>query len=68
MSAIDALVADTRNGAAALGVADRLGVIAPGKLADLIAVGGDPTADIAALRGVSFVMQGGRVMANDGRR
>lgn len=64
MSAAQALVAATRNGAAALGAADRLGVIAPGKLADLVAVEGDPTADIAALRNVSLVMQGGRVMTN----
>ena len=67
MSAADALAAATRNGAAALDAADRLGVIAPGKVADLVAVEGDPTADITALRHVSLVMQGGRVMA-DGRR
>ena len=60
MSASRALVAATRHGAEALGVGDRLGTIARGKLADLIAVEGDPTADITALRRVSLVVQGGR--------
>jgi imidazolonepropionase-like amidohydrolase len=63
MSATDALVAATRHGAEALSAGDRLGAIARGKLADLVAVDGDPTTDIAALRRVSFVMQGGQVVA-----
>jgi imidazolonepropionase-like amidohydrolase len=63
MNAPDALVAATRHGAAALGCSDRFGTIACGKLADLIAVDGDPTADISALRRVTLVMQGGRVAA-----
>jgi imidazolonepropionase-like amidohydrolase len=63
MNAPDALVAATRHGAAALGWGDRLGTIARGKLADLIAVDGDPTLDISALRRVTLVMQGGRVAA-----
>lgn len=66
MGAPEALVAATRHGAEALGAADRLGVIARGKVADLVAVDGDPTADIAALRRVSLVVQGGRVMAGGG--
>jgi imidazolonepropionase-like amidohydrolase len=66
MSPSQALVAATRHGAEALGAGDRLGVIARGKVADLAAVDGDPTADIAALRRVSLVVQGGRVMAGGG--
>src|SRR6266536_172529 len=45
---------------------DRLGAIAPGFEADIIAVDGDPSRDITALRRVSFVMKGGRVVRNDG--
>jgi len=41
------------------------GAIEPGRAADLIAVDGDPLADVGALRRVRFVMQGGRVVRND---
>jgi len=64
MSAPQALVAATRHGAEALGADDRLGVIARGKLADVVAVEGDPTADIAALDRVALVMQGGQMMVD----
>jgi len=63
-----AIVAATSLNAAALGLADRIGAIAPGLDADIIAVDGDPSRDIAALRRVSFVMKGGRVVQNDGVR
>lgn len=60
------LTAATSLNAASLGLGDRLGTIAAGYLADIIAVDGDPLADITAMRRVSFVMQGGRIVRNDG--
>ena len=63
-----AIVAATSLNAEALGLADRIGAIAPGLEADIIAVDGDPVRDITALGRVSFVMKGGRVVRDDGRR
>ncbi len=60
MTPIDAIRAATLNAADLLGVDDR-GVIAPGKLADIIAVPGNPLEDIHVLERVSFVMKGGKV-------
>ncbi len=61
MEPIEALRAATLNAADLLGVTDR-GSIAPGKLADLIAVQGDPLADLTALQRVEFVMRGGEIV------
>ncbi len=62
---MDAIISATSLNAQALGMADSLGTVAPGKLADLIAVQGDPSRDIEALRRVMFVMKNGRVYRND---
>ena len=59
--AMDAVAAITSR-APSLGLKDRIGAIAPGMEADLIAVDGDPLTDITALRRVVFVMKGGVVM------
>jgi imidazolonepropionase-like amidohydrolase len=59
-SPIEAIRSATLYAAQVLRTDDR-GVIAPGKLADLVAVGGDPLRDIGALERVSFVMKGGVV-------
>lgn len=66
-SAMDAIVDATSTNAQALGLADRIGALAPGMEADLIAVRGDPLADITALQRVVFVMKAGTVFRNDNR-
>lgn len=63
---MDALRSITSVAAGALGMADSLGAVAPGLLADLIAVDGDPLSDIGALRRVVFVMKDGVVWKNEG--
>ena len=64
-SPIDAITSATSLGAEALRMGDQIGSIAPGHQADLIAVQGDPTKDITALRRVMFVMKGGVVYKNE---
>jgi imidazolonepropionase-like amidohydrolase len=58
MRPIDALLSATKIGAELLGTSD-LGTIEPGRLADIIAVRGDPTKDIAVMENVVFVMKDG---------
>jgi imidazolonepropionase-like amidohydrolase len=48
-----------------MGWLDQVGTIDAGKFADIIAVSGDPLADITELRRVRFVMKGGAVIRND---
>ena len=66
MSATDVLLAATRVAAEALQIDSSVGTLAPGKKADLLVVDGDPTRDIASLRGVQAVVLGGTVVRNDG--
>ncbi len=58
-SAMDVIISATSAGAAAIGMADHLGVLASGYEADLVAVDGDPSRDITAMKRVVFVMRGG---------
>jgi imidazolonepropionase-like amidohydrolase len=61
-SPINAITSATSLAAESLGLGDRVGTIAGGYEADLIAVDGNPLRDINALSHVSFVMKGGRVI------
>ena len=65
MTPAQALATETTNGAALLGQSKKLGRIAPGYFADIVAVEGDPLADIAViLDRVTWVMKGGAVVVD----
>jgi imidazolonepropionase-like amidohydrolase len=65
MTPAEALATATTNGAALLGMEKSLGAIAPGYLADLVAVEGDPLRDIrVVIDHVRWVMKGGKVVVN----
>jgi imidazolonepropionase-like amidohydrolase len=65
MKPIDALKTATSSDADLFGVSNRLGTLENGKLADVVAVPGDPTADIQQTKRVLFVMKEGVVYRND---
>jgi adenine deaminase len=63
---MQAIISATSLAAESLGLGDRIGTIAPGYEADMIAVDGDPVRDITALLRVSFVMKTGRLITTEG--
>lgn len=65
MTPARAIQAGTLNNAEMLGWQDRIGSIEKGKFADLVAVSGDPLADITELQRIKFVMKGGKVLKNE---
>jgi imidazolonepropionase-like amidohydrolase len=65
MTPLQAITAATSSAAELLGWGDRVGRAAPGLYADLIAVNGDPLADITELERVAFVMKGGVVVKGE---
>ena len=65
LSEMEALKAATVNAAELCQVSDRLGTLNAGKIADIIAVEGNPLARIENLRSLRFVMKGGQVVRND---
>jgi imidazolonepropionase-like amidohydrolase len=58
----DVLIIATHNGAVLLGKADQLGSVEPGKLADLLLLNADPTADINNVKKIALVMKGGQII------
>ena len=66
MTPIDALRAGTSSDAELLGVSAKTGTLEKGKLADIVAMPGDPTTDITATERVSFVMKDGKIYRNGG--
>ena len=64
MQPIDALRSGTSNDADLLGIGQAVGTLEKGKRADIVAMPGDPTADITATERVSFVMKDGKIIRN----
>jgi imidazolonepropionase-like amidohydrolase len=64
-NAMAAIVSATSVAAAALGLADDIGTLAPGFQADLVAVKGNPLETITTVRNVEFVMKGGQIYRNE---
>jgi imidazolonepropionase-like amidohydrolase len=65
VTAVRALQGGTIINAEALGWQDQIGSIEKGRFADLVAVSGDPLADITELQRVKFVMKAGKIIKND---
>jgi imidazolonepropionase-like amidohydrolase len=65
MPAMEALKCATLNAAELIGVSDRVGSLEAGKLADVVAVDGDPIRDIHVMGQVKFVMKDGVVYKNE---
>ncbi len=63
MSPMDAIQSATSRAAVMLDMEGKIGVVAPGAFADIVAVSGDPLHDIKALQGVQFVMKDGKVFS-----
>jgi adenine deaminase len=71
LTSVEAIQAGTSNGARMLGLDGQIGVVAPGMIADLIVVDGDPVADIRVLQrrsAIETVIQDGRVVVFDEER
>lgn len=64
MNPLDAIRIATHDNATAYGIDGDRGTLAPGKRADIIAVAGDPSSDIHAMRNITYVMKGGADQSN----
>ncbi len=66
MQPMDAIQSATSRAAVMLDMEGKIGVVAAGAFADIVAVGGDPLRDIKALESVHFVMKDGKVFSKVG--
>ena len=65
MQPMDAIQSATSRAAVMLDMEGKIGVVAPGAFADIVAVNADPLHDIKALESVPFVMKDGKVFKNE---
>ncbi|WBX84158.1 amidohydrolase family protein [Sphingosinicella microcystinivorans] len=61
LTPMEALVAATRNGAEVIGVADTLGTVEPGKIADMLILSADPLQNIENIRAIEWIVQDGKL-------
>lgn len=66
LTPMEAILAATRNAAELIGASQDVGTVQAGHYADVVAVSGDPLADITLLQHVDFVMKGGEVLKSHG--
>jgi imidazolonepropionase-like amidohydrolase len=64
LTPLQSIQAATVNAADLIGWSDRVGTLETGKFADIVAMHGDPLADVHVLENVRFVMKGGEVIKN----
>jgi imidazolonepropionase-like amidohydrolase len=67
MTPMDAIQSATSRAAVMLDMEGKIGIVAPGAFADIIAVSGDPLRDITLLQTVQFVMKDGKIVRGDVR-
>ncbi|HTY42601.1 MAG TPA: amidohydrolase family protein, partial [Thermoanaerobaculia bacterium] len=67
LSPLEAIRTATSNAAELLGLTGQIGVAEKGAYADLVAVAGDPLADVGVLKKVDWVMKGGQIVSGAGR-
>ena len=67
LTPMDAIFTATRNAAELIGTPQDIGSVQAGRYADIVAVDGDPLADITVLQHVEFVMKGGEVLKTGGK-
>ncbi|MBS0284553.1 MAG: amidohydrolase family protein [Proteobacteria bacterium] len=67
LTPMDAIFTATRNAAELIGTPQDIGSVQTGRYADIVAVDGDPLADITTLQRVEFVMKGGEILKTGGR-
>ena len=65
MTPMQIIQASTMNGAHLLRLDKEIGTIEAGKIADIVVVGGDPLADLQALRSVRLVVHGGTIIRDE---
>jgi imidazolonepropionase-like amidohydrolase len=68
MSPMQAIATATTSAAELMGWTGKVGVVAPGSFADMVAVSGDPMKDITELERVKWVMKGGKVYKDELKR